>query len=186
MEWMWEAFHMGASTTKPRDYLQPHCNPGSQLSPQLCANKNGGRGMTVDQSAHSPVYEWSKTHGAFEWMWEAFNVGLGPLPINLDIMLQPLCDPGNRPTMIIIHQLGWWKWHDGGSICQSTACKLSQIHCKCLGWMWKAFRVGLGPQPMHLDTLLVSSLWPRKSATYSNLWRMKVLCNRHDGGSICH
>ena len=67
------------------------------------------------------VYLFGLTVLCVEWIWEPFHVGLGPQPIHPYTSFVAQLISKNSVNSQILGQQVWCLWHDGGSICPSTA-----------------------------------------------------------------
>jgi hypothetical protein len=61
-----------------------------QLLPNFEMSKYDNSAMMMDPSLTSTAYEGAKTPNTFlKWIWEPFQVDLGPQPMHLDIICSP-------------------------------------------------------------------------------------------------
>ncbi len=99
--------------------------------------------------------------------------------MHLDIICSLAVTQGVSQTLKFLHQQVWWK-NNSGSIWTSTTNEYSQtIPCICIEWMWEAFHVGLGPQPMHLNIIYSLTL------TFLKILPQQVWWNWNDDVFIC-
>ncbi len=111
------------------------------------------------------AYECSEPFGmCLEKIWESFNVGLEPQPLQPAIASIPGANWKLRRNPNLCQQV-LWRWHDDESQCPYTAYEWSQTLFICIGLTWESFNVGLEPQPLHHGIICISrcelGLWPK-------------------------